>query len=118
MTSDEIKYFNPEIRKTLTELGVAEALTAYDAKRNSIILRECVATLRRCADLLEQGKSLNKESFIYSPSGHDYGSDDLLLCLTPALEQYGIYITAQDFEDINPYTPENYDPLDKTFKGY
>ena len=117
MTSDEVKYFDPTIRKTLQELNVAEALTAYDARRNELILRECVATLRRCATLLEQGKDLSKEIFTHSPAGDDMGLDNEILVLTPFLEEYGISPTAEDFIDYNPYVPANYDPLDHVFKG-
>lgn len=108
MTPDEAKYFNKDIRKTLEELGIQEAVTAYDTKRNEIILKECVTTLRRCANLLEQGESLLNEEFVYSPAGDGYGSEDELLCLTPSLKAYGVELTPQDFSKSNPYcTKEN-----------
>ena len=119
MTSSDAKYFDPTIRKTLQELNVAEALTAYDARRNELILAECVATLRRCATLLEQGKDLSNELFIHSPAGDHMGIDNEILVLTPQLSNdYDITITAEDFIDYNPFVPSNYDPLDAIFKGH
>ena len=117
MTSADSKYFDPQVRQALVELGIAEAVTAYDQRRNALILNECITTLRRCATLLEQGKNFSKESFTHSPAGDGMGLDNDILVLTPNLEKYNICLTAEDFIDSNPLIPDNYDPLDATFKG-
>ena len=117
MTSTDSKYFDPQVRQALVELGIAEAVAAYDQRRNALILNECITTLRRCATLLEQGKDLSKELFTYSPAGDCMGLDNEILVLTPFLAEYDICFTAEDFIKFNPLVPDNYDPLDTVFKG-